>query len=257
MRRFLVAGNWKMNTDLASGTTLATAVAASVPESDAGVDILVCPPFPWLCAVRTAVTGSGVQIGAQNVYFEESGAFTGEVSVSMLKDAGCSHVIIGHSERRHVLGETDSEINRKIKAVLNAGLTAVLCVGELLSEREAGQTESVLDTQLSGGLEGIGTAEAGSVVIAYEPVWAIGTGVTATPDQAESTHLHIRKWLADRYNSPLSDEIRILYGGSVKPDNAETLLQLPNVDGALVGGASLKADSFVLIIDAARSLASA
>ena len=255
MRRFLVAGNWKMNTDQASGPTLAAALASAVTDSDYAAEVLVCPPFPYLSAVGAAIAGSGIQLGAQDVYFEEAGAFTGEVSVAMLRDVGCSHVILGHSERRHVLGETDDIINKKVKAASAGGLQVVLCVGELLSEREAGNTETVLNAQLDGGLDGVSETDAQTLVIAYEPVWAIGTGVTATPDQAESAHAHIRKWIADRYNSGFSDRIRILYGGSVKADNADILLQQPNVDGALVGGASLKADSFVPIIEAARVLA--
>jgi triosephosphate isomerase len=191
------------------------------------------------------------------VYFEASGAFTGEVSVAMLKDVGCSYVIVGHSERRHVMGESDDTINKKVRAGIDGGLQVILCIGELLSERESGQTENVLDRQLAGGLSGISEQEAGDLVIAYEPVWAIGTGVTATTDQAESAHAYIRKWVAERYNSAFADRLRILYGGSVKADNAEKLMQEPNVDGALVGGASLKADSFVPIIDAAKHLASA
>ncbi|MCH2212236.1 MAG: triose-phosphate isomerase [Fuerstiella sp.] len=257
MRRFLVAGNWKMNTDQVTGMALAGALSTAVPESDNAVEVLVCPPFPYLSGIGTATAGSGVQLGAQDVYFEPSGAFTGEVSVSMLKDIGCSHVILGHSERRHVMGESDELINRKVRAGIKGGLHVILCVGELLNEREAGQTESVLDRQLSGGLTGVSQAEAIDLVIAYEPVWAIGTGVTASPDQAESAHAHIRKWVTDRYNSDFADKVRILYGGSVKPDNAQTLMQQPNVDGALVGGASLKADDFVPIIGAAKTLASA
>lgn len=255
MRRFLVAGNWKMNTDQASGTTLATALA-SASEPHNGVEVLVCPPYPYLSSVGSVTNGSAVQLGAQDVYFEESGAFTGEVSVSMLKDVGCSHVILGHSERRHVMGESDEVINKKVRAGIEGGLQVILCVGELLSEREAGQTEAVLDRQMAGGLDGISEEEAADVVIAYEPVWAIGTGVTASPDQAESAHAHLRKWIAERYNSAFADRIRILYGGSVKPDNAETLMNQSNVDGALVGGASLSAENFVPIIDAAKSLAS-
>jgi triosephosphate isomerase len=175
----------------------------------------------------------------------------------MLKDVSCSHVLLGHSERRHVIGETDELINKKVRVGIAGGLTVVLCVGELLSEREAAQTEAVLDRQLAGGLSDVTAEEAVDLVIAYEPVWAIGTGVTASPDQAESAHAHIRKWVAERYNAAFSERIRILYGGSVKPDNAETLMQQPNVDGALVGGASLKPELFVPIIDAAKTLASA
>ncbi|MEQ9406134.1 MAG: triose-phosphate isomerase [Fuerstiella sp.] len=257
MRRFLVAGNWKMNTTRASGEELAGALAANAPSTESGVEILVCPPYPYLSAVASRIADSAVQLGAQDVYFEPNGAFTGEVSVDMLKDVGCGYVIIGHSERRHVMGETDEIINKKAKAAIAAGLQVVLCVGELLSEREAGQTESVLDAQMAGGLADISESDAKNVVIAYEPVWAIGTGVTASTEQAESAHLHLRKWLAGHYNAAFSEQVRILYGGSVKPDNAETLMGQPNVDGALVGGASLKADLFVPIIDAARKLASA
>lgn len=255
MRRFLVAGNWKMNTTRQAGVSLAKELAAVAAQPEAGVEVLVCPPYPYLLPVGEAVQGSAVHLGAQDVYFEAPGAFTGEVAVEMLKDCGCSHVIIGHSERRHVMGETDQVINKKVKAALAGGLKVVLCVGELLSERQAGKTESVLDTQMAGGLDGVSEADAARIVIAYEPVWAIGTGVTASPEQAESAHEHLRKWLSTRYNAGFSAQMQILYGGSVKADNAESLLGQPNVDGALVGGASLKAASFVPIIDAARKLA--
>ncbi|HIE98096.1 MAG TPA: triose-phosphate isomerase [Planctomycetes bacterium] len=257
MRRFLVAGNWKMNTNRASGQDLAAALAENAPAAEDGVEILVCPPHPYLTTIADKVSGSGVQVGAQDVYFEAGGAFTGEVAVDMLKDVGCEYVIIGHSERRHVIGETDEIINRKVKAAIAGGVKVILCVGELLSDREGGNTESVLDAQMSGGLADISEQDAKELVIAYEPVWAIGTGVTASPEQAESAHEHLRKWVANRYNSTFSDQIRILYGGSVKADNAETLMGQANVDGALVGGASLKPELFVPIIDAARKLASA
>ena len=200
------------------------------------MEVLICPPYPYLVPVCEKISGSAVQLGAQDVYFESPGAFTGEVAAEMLADVGCQYVIIGHSERRHVLGETDEVINRKVKTALAAGLKVVLCVGELLSDREAGQTEQVLDTQMAGGLADISEEDANNIVVAYEPVWAIGTGVTATPDQAESAHEHLRKWVASRYNAAFSDQLQILYGGSVKPDNAETLMGQPNVDGALVGG---------------------
>lgn len=257
MRRFLVAGNWKMNTNRASGEALAGALAAAAPTEEAGVEVLVCPPYPYLTAIGDKVSGSAVAVGAQDVYFETGGAFTGEVAVDMLKDVGCQFVLIGHSERRHVLGETDEIINKKVKAGIAGGLKVVLCVGELLSDREAGKTESVLDTQMAGALADISAEDAKDLVIAYEPVWAIGTGVTASPEQAESAHEHLRKWIAKRYDSTFSEQIRILYGGSVKPDNAEVLMGQANVDGALVGGASLKPELFVPIIDAARKLASA
>lgn len=256
MRRFLVAGNWKMNTTLASGQDLAAALAENAPVAEDGVEILVCPPFPYLAAVGAKTGDSAVQLGAQDVYFEAGGAFTGEVSVDMIKDVGCTHVILGHSERRHVIGETDEIINSKVKAAIAGGLTPVLCVGELLSEREAGQTESVLDRQMAGGLADISESDAMNVVIAYEPVWAIGTGVTATTEQAESAHLHLRNWVSSHYTAELAEQMRILYGGSVKPDNAEALMGQPNVDGALVGGASLKPELFIPIIDAARKLSS-
>lgn len=255
MRKYLIAGNWKMNTNRQSASALASEMAAAAKADESGVEVLVCPPYPYLLTVAERLTGSEVKLGAQDVYFEAPGAFTGEVAVEMLRDCGCGFVLIGHSERRHVLGESDQVINRKVKAALAGGLKVVLCVGELLSERESGRTESVLDTQMAGGLAGISETDMANVVIAYEPVWAIGTGVTASPEQAESAHEHLRKWLANRYSAGLGLQTRILYGGSVKADNAEQLLGKPNVDGALVGGASLKASAFVPIIDAARKLA--
>jgi triosephosphate isomerase len=255
MRRYLIAGNWKMNTVRTSAEALGRAVAAHVPANGFAVDVMVAPPFPYLIPVAQAIGGSGVGLGAQDAYFEPPGAFTGEVAVDMLKDVGCGSVILGHSERRHVLGEADDVINRKVKAVLAAGLQPVFCVGELLEERNAGRTEEVLDRQLTGGLDGISAEAAERLVIAYEPVWAIGTGVNATPEQAESAHSHLRKRLAERYNAGLAGRLRILYGGSVKPDNAGSLLGQPNVDGALVGGASLKAELFLPIVDAAVRLA--
>jgi triosephosphate isomerase len=254
MRRFLVAGNWKMNTVRQSATALSGELAAVAATDEAGVEVLVCPPYPYLLPVGDVLRGSAVRLGAQDVYFESPGAFTGEVAVEMLRDVGCQYVLIGHSERRAILGETDAVINRKVRAAIVGGLTVVLCVGEQLSERQAGETEAVLDRQMEGAFAGISDSEASGIVIAYEPVWAIGTGVTASPEQAESAHEHLRKWLARRYNPNFSDKTRILYGGSVKPDNALALLGQPNVDGALVGGASLKAATFVPIIEAARKL---
>jgi len=197
-----------------------------------------------------------VQLAAQNAYFEEPGAFTGETSLEMLTDIGCGWVILGHSERRHVLGETDELINQKVRATLAKGLGVILCVGELIGEREAEQTNAVLDRQMEGGLAGVSAEQMAGVVIAYEPVWAIGTGLTATPDQAEAAHAHLRNWLQSRYTSEVADATRIQYGGSVKPDNAADLLAQPNVDGALVGGASLKPETFVPIIAAAAEIAS-
>ncbi|QDT98354.1 triose-phosphate isomerase [Gimesia aquarii] len=255
MRRFLVAGNWKMNTTKDSGSQLAQALAAEVPKEKTAVEVLVCPPFPYLSTIGDIVNGTGVGFGAQNCYHESPGAFTGEISTEMLSDVGCRSVILGHSERRHILKETDADINLKVKKALDAGLQVVLCVGELQSERESEQTEAVLDTQMTGGLEGVNSAAFDKIVIAYEPVWAIGTGLTATPDQAEAAHQYLRNWLKDHYSAEIADSTRILYGGSVKPDNAKELLSQENVDGALVGGASLKAELFIPIIQAAVELA--
>ncbi|HVJ66814.1 MAG TPA: triose-phosphate isomerase [Caulifigura sp.] len=253
MRRYLVAGNWKMNTLAAGATALAKEVAAGAAAATNTVDVLVCPPFPYLLPVRDALAGSKVRLGAQNASHEAPGAFTGETAVDMLADCGCTSVLLGHSERRHIMGETDSLINKKLKAVCGKGLQAVLCVGELLAEREANKTEKVLDTQMAGGLEGVSEADLANVVIAYEPVWAIGTGKTASPEQAQAAHAHLRKWLASRYNPAAAQAMRILYGGSVKADNALTLMQQPDIDGALVGGASLTGKAFLPIIEAAAS----
>lgn len=248
MRRPLIAGNWKMNLNRSDAVALAKSLADAKTADD--VDVLVCPSNVYLDAVSGAVSGSNVALGAQDVYFEASGAFTGETSTDMLSDIGCSHVILGHSERRNVIGESDELINKKIKAVLAAGLTPVLCVGELLEEREAGKTMDVVTAQFDGSLADIDEADVRKTVIAYEPVWAIGTGKTASPEQAQEVHADLRKLLADRYNQQTADAVRILYGGSVKPDNAAMLMSQPDIDGALVGGASLKPDSFTAIIDA-------
>lgn len=249
MRRYLIAGNWKMNTTRATGVELAKALVAGTSGSDA-VEVMVFPPAVYLSPIIEAVSGSNVQVGAQNAYFEAPGAFTGEIALEMLEDVGCQVLLIGHSERRHVLGETDAIINRKVKAALEKGIRVVLCVGELLSERQSNQTEAVLDTQMAGGLAGVSAEQMKNVVIAYEPVWAIGTGLTATPDQAESAHAHLRNWLSAHYNTEVAQSMQILYGGSVKGDNAAELLGQPNVDGALVGGASLKVSSFLPIVQA-------
>ncbi len=254
MRRLFVAGNWKMNLVGDTARKLADGVAAAVPAGETVIDALVCPAYPYLATVGEAVSGSGVQLGAQDVYHEAPGAFTGEVSTEMLVDLGCQWVILGHSERRHLIGETDELINKKVAAALKAGLKVMLCVGELLSDREANQTEAILDGQLEGSLQGVSEEDLARVAVAYEPVWAIGTGVTATKEQAESAHAHVRKWLAGRYNSKVAEGTRILYGGSVKPDNAAELMSQSNIDGVLVGGASLKTELFVPIIEAARQV---
>ena len=247
MRRPLIAGNWKMNLTKADSLALVRALKAALPAAGT-VDVAVCPPSVYLDAVVAEVQGSAIGVGAQNVYHEANGAFTGELSTAMLVDIGCRYVILGHSERRHILGETSAAVNRKLKAALQAGLIPIVCVGETLAEREAGQTTDIVQEQLSGSLAGLTAAEAGRVVIAYEPVWAIGTGKTATPAQAEEVHADLRRMLTNRYNAATAQEMRIQYGGSVKPDNAAELMAQPNIDGALVGGASLKADSFLGII---------
>jgi triosephosphate isomerase len=244
MRRKLIAGNWKMNTDRAAGVTLAKGVAARAAEVP-NVDLLVCPPSVYLVPVAEALTGSKVALGAQNMYHEGNGAFTGEISAVMLLDVGAKYVILGHSERRHILGETDEAINQKTLAALAWGLVPIVCVGELLAEREAGQTAEVIRRQFEGSLANVTAAQIENLVIAYEPVWAIGTGKVATPEQAEEVHADLRSLLAKRYNDGSASRVRILYGGSVKPSNAGELLGQPNIDGALVGGASLKVDDFI------------
>lgn len=251
MRRLMAAGNWKMNTTRESAVALAKSLAEGARSATAMVDVLVAPPFPYLLPVVEALRGTQIAVAGQNAYHEKPGAFTGEVGLDMLADCGCTAVILGHSERRHVLGETDEQINRKVKAALAKKLLVILCVGELKEERLGNQTEQVLDRQMEGDLKDVSAAEMAAVVIAYEPVWAIGTGLTATPQQAEAAHVHLRKWLSARYNPRVAESTRILYGGSVKPDNAAELIGQPNVDGALVGGASLKADQFLPIVQAA------
>ncbi len=252
MRKPFVAGNWKMNTNSHSSVELAKRiVSGSVEVPSESVTIAVCPPFVYLDAVTRALAASNVAVGAQDVYFEPDGAFTGEISASMLKDIGCTYCLCGHSERRHVIGETDKLINKKVAAAISGGLLPILCVGELLSERKASQTNDVVTRQLKEGLAGLSGEKLSAVTIAYEPVWAIGTGITATPDQAQEAHDFIRKLLGRMYDGQLAEEIRILYGGSVKPGNAGELMGQPDIDGLLVGGASLKADDFLGIIEAA------
>jgi triosephosphate isomerase len=244
MRRKLIAGNWKMNMDRAGGIALAKGVAekaADVPN----VDLLVCPPSVYIAPVADAVKGTKVAVGAQNMYHEASGAFTGEISAAMLKDLGATFVILGHSERRHILNETDADVNRKTLAALAAGLIPIVCFGELLKEREAGKTAAVIKTQFDGSLANVSAEQIEKTVIAYEPVWAIGTGKVASPEQAEEVHADLRSLLAKRYNGAVAEKVRILYGGSVKASNAAELLGQPNIDGALVGGASLKVDDFI------------
>ena len=243
-----------MNTCRKSGSELVAALAAEVPAPSDKVEVLVCPPYPYLGTIVEQAAGSGVQVGAQNCWDAASGAFTGEVACEMLKDIGCEWVILGHSERRTINKECDELINSKVKKALDSGLKVILCVGELLADREGNLTESVLERQMTGGLAGIESTQMADVVIAYEPVWAIGTGKVATDEQAEAAHLFLRNWVTGRFDAAVSGATRILYGGSVKAENAVALLGQPNVDGALVGGASLKADAFIPIIKAGAGL---
>jgi triosephosphate isomerase len=254
MRKPFVAGNWKMFTTASTAQQLAAAVANGLGSEDR-VAVAVCPPFPYLSRVGEALRGSRVALGAQNLYPEKEGAFTGEVSPTMLVDVGCRFVIVGHSERRHKLGETDAFINRKVHAGLAAGLEVILCVGETLQEREDDRTKAVLQMQLTGGLAGVSGDALAHVVIAYEPVWAIGTGRNATPDQAQEAHAFLRSEVAQRYGDQAAQALVIQYGGSAKPENIAPLLGQPDVDGALVGGASLQADLFLAIVRIAAASA--
>lgn len=252
MRKPFVAGNWKMNTDARSGVDLAERLASGSMEiAGQSATVAVCPPFVYLQSVTKALGPSSIAVGSQDIYFEANGAFTGEISASMLKDVGCIYCLCGHSERRHVIGEKDELINKKVAAAIAGGLLPILCVGELLAEREASQTNEVVTRQLKEGLSGLSAEKLSAVTIAYEPVWAIGTGLTATPEQAQDVHALIRKLLGQMYDESLAEEIRILYGGSVKPANTADLMSNKDVDGVLVGGASLKADDFLAIIEAA------
>ena len=247
MRTPLIAGNWKLFKTLAEATALIEGLKPLVKNLN-GVEIVVAPVFTAISTVVAATVGSQIKVAAQDCYWEEEGAFTGEVSPRLLKDAGCSHVIIGHSERRQYFGETDEMVNLKSRAALASGLTVLTCVGETLAQREAGDTFAVIEGQLSGGLKGITSADLQRVVIAYEPVWAIGTGKTASDEQAQEVHAFIRRLVATLYSKADADAVRILYGGSVKPDNIRGLMAQADIDGALVGGASLKADSFAGIV---------
>jgi len=247
MRTPVIAGNWKLFKKSAEAVQLVEGIVPLV-KGKSGVEIVVAPVFTVLAGVGKAIAGSGIKLSAQDCYWEEEGAFTGEVSPGMLLDAGCSHVIIGHSERRQYFGETDATVNKKIKAALAAGLTVIFCIGETLTERESGKTFAVLKSQVDGGLAGVAGLE--EVIIAYEPVWAIGTGKTATDAQAQEAHAFIRGEVAALYGAAAAAQVRILYGGSVKPENIAGLIAQPDIDGALVGGASLKADSFAALVQA-------
>jgi triosephosphate isomerase len=241
-----ICGNWKLHKNVQESLDLATAIKNAVgPLRD--VEVAIAPVFTALHAVGKRLEGSAVGLAAQDCFWEAQGAWTGQVSVPLLKDVGCKYILVGHSERRQHFGETDAATNLKVKAVLAAGLSPILCIGETLAERDANETFNRCKAQLSGGLTGISAEEARRITIAYEPVWAIGTGRNATPEQAEEVHRYVRSLLAEMFG-PVAEEMRIQYGGSVKPDNAKVLLSQPNVDGALVGGASLKADDFLKIV---------
>ncbi|MEX0885802.1 MAG: triose-phosphate isomerase [Phycisphaeraceae bacterium] len=253
-RKPIVGGNWKMNLHRQDAVALADAVAERFAAGEQ-VDLFICPAFPYLAHVVEAVErrkNVHVQVGAQDAYDQPEGAYTGEVSLAMLKDVGATVLLVGHSERRHVIGENDLLINRKLRAGLEAGLQVVLCVGETLEQREARQTDAINAGQLAYGLAGVAAEQMADVVIAYEPVWAIGTGKTATPEDAQSAHAAIRRQLAHLFGDQVAGQVRIQYGGSVKPDNAAVLFGQADIDGGLIGGASLKVDDFLAIIDAAK-----
>ena len=253
MRRLFIAGNWKMNLNRGQSLSLVQSLVESL-RGVSDVDIAVCPPAVYLGELGKALHATNIGLGAQNVNSKSEGAYTGEISCSMLKDVGCRYVILGHSERRAIYGETDSMVNEKLHAVLAAGLTPIVCVGETLEQREAGQTQQVVRSQCIGSLAGLTEDQMLKTVLAYEPVWAIGTGKTASPAQAEEVHKDIRSLLETQFSVGIAQKIIVLYGGSVKADNAQELLSEPNIDGALVGGASLKQDSFEGIIKAATSV---
>lgn len=247
MRKPIIAGNWKMHKTKSESVTLASDIVKLLPPS-IEVEAVICPTFVTLDAVREELKNTSIQLGAQTLHFEDSGAFTGEISGPMLKAIGCQYVIIGHSERRQYFGETNESVHKKVVAALKAGLIPIVCVGETLGERETNQTFSVIETQLKEGLISLNHAFSGPLVIAYEPVWAIGTGKVATPQEAQQVHLFIRQTLTSILGTANADRIQIQYGGSVKPDNIQALMQEPDIDGALVGGASLDAHSFVALV---------
>ena len=247
MRKKIIAGNWKMNVLPSQTGALVKAIAEATKEY-ANVDVVCCTPAIDIPAAVAACAGTAVQPGAENAHWEASGAYTGEISTGMLADAGVKYVIIGHSERRQYFAETDETVNKRTTAVIKAGLTAIVCVGETLEERDAGQVDAVIVRQMQEGLKGLTALDADKLVIAYEPVWAIGTGRTATPAQAQEVHALIRKTLGDLIGAEAAETVRIQYGGSMKPDNAAELLAQPDIDGGLIGGAALKADSFAKLI---------
>jgi triosephosphate isomerase len=251
MRKPVIAGNWKMYKTIAEAVDFVEKIKPVAAQAG-HCEVIVAPPFTALRAAAEAARGSAVKVAAQNCHWDKEGAHTGDISAGMLRDAGCTHVIIGHSERRHDCGETDEQVNKKVKAALAAGLTPIVCVGETLAEREKGETEKVLECQFMGGLAGLTPADFSRIIIAYEPVWAIGTGRTATPEMAGEAHRFLRKLARQQFGEGEADGVRILYGGSVKPDNVGGLMAQEEIDGALVGGASLKVDSFTALVNYPR-----
>jgi triosephosphate isomerase len=254
MRKFLIAGNWKMNGGIREADNLLRAIKERRTTVPQDIEVLVCPPFTSLSLADEILQGSEIKLGAQNVYFEDNGAYTGEISVQMLTEVGCTYVIAGHSERREHFGETDAIVNAKVKKALSAGLHPIVCVGETLEQRENDEHEAVVKQQVDLALNDIDEEAARDIVFAYEPIWAIGTGETASPDQADEMHAVIRENIALYYTEQTANDMRILYGGSMKPGNAQGLLQQSDIDGGLIGGASLKAESFNEIIDIGLNL---
>jgi triosephosphate isomerase len=253
MRKKLIAGNWKMNLSVTEAENLSTELIKSIKEKDLEkADVVVCPPFISLIPVGRIINESGVKLGAQNLHYEDNGAYTGEISAEMLKSAGCNYVILGHSERRKYFAESNSDVNRKIKKALSFGIHPIVCVGESLEERERGSHKEVVEEQLSESMKDLSLEEFNKIVIAYEPVWAIGTGKNATPEQANEMHKHIRDFIKRLTGMDTADSLTILYGGSLNEKNAEELLAEPDIDGGLIGGASLKAESFITIIRAIK-----
>ena len=248
-RGYLIAGNWKMNTVLDEAKSLASGVAKAAESAAANVDVAVAVPFPFLVPVGEVLSGTKVGLGAQDCYYEEAGAYTAAVSTGMLKSVGAAYVLSGHSERRATFGDSDEDVNKKTLKILDGGMKCILCIGELKEERESGETFAVCDTQLTAGLKGVSAEMMKDIVIAYEPVWAIGTGLTATPEVAQETHAYIRSWFVDNYSQEVADAVIIQYGGSVSDANVDDLMACPDIDGALVGGASLAADKFSAIIN--------
>lgn len=250
MRKKVIAGNWKMNNDLSESQNLVSGIISGLGKDDK-CDVIVCPPFTSLSEVHTLIKDTPVKLGAQNMHYEDSGAFTGEISNSMLKSVGCEYVILGHSERRTIFGENDEMINKKILKALQSGLKVIFCIGESLAQREEGVTYNIIKAQVIKGMENVSAEDLKNLIVAYEPIWAIGTGKTASPEQAQEVHSFIRNLIKEIYSAESAENLIIQYGGSVKPENASTLLSQPDIDGALVGGACLKADSFLSIIASA------